>query len=88
MSDDWDEDANPWIEKGVTRPFENDWFAVDRHAVIHPDGQEGFYTVVRPRKLASESFWSVCEASWKSGAAVPGCSSIDFSFRKAKKTVT
>lgn len=52
MRDDWEEDGNPWIVKGVTRPFENDWFAVDRHQVIHPDGQEGFYTVVRPHKLA------------------------------------
>ncbi len=52
MHDDWEEDTNPWIDKGATRPFENDWFAIDRHEVIHPDGEEGFYTVVRPKKLA------------------------------------
>lgn len=50
--DDWEEDGNPWIDKGATRPFENDWFAIDSHEVIHPDGASGFYTVVRPKKLA------------------------------------
>lgn len=52
MSDKWEEDGDPWIVKGVTRPFENEWFWLDRYAVIHPGGQEGTYTVVRPRRLA------------------------------------
>lgn len=52
MSNDWDEDGDPWIVKGVTRPFENEWFRIDAHAVIHPGGAEGTYTVVRPRRLA------------------------------------
>ena len=30
-------------------------------------------TVRRPLKLASETFWSVCDASVKSGAALPAC---------------
>lgn len=52
MTEEWEEDANPWIVKGVTRPFENDWFRLDAHAVIHPGGAEGDYTVIRPRRLA------------------------------------
>jgi 8-oxo-dGTP pyrophosphatase MutT (NUDIX family) len=52
MTDTWEEDANPWIVKGVTRPFENDWFRLDAHAVIHPGGAEGNYTVIRPRRHA------------------------------------
>lgn len=52
MSADWEEDANPWIVKGVARPFENDWFHIDSHAVIHPGGAEGTYSVIRVRRLA------------------------------------
>jgi 8-oxo-dGTP pyrophosphatase MutT (NUDIX family) len=52
MSDRWEEDANPWTVKGVTRPFENPWLALDEYAVVHPGGSEGTYTVVRPHRLA------------------------------------
>jgi 8-oxo-dGTP pyrophosphatase MutT (NUDIX family) len=52
MSDTWDEEGDPWIVKGVTRPFENDWFRLDSYAVVHPDGADGIYTVMRPRRLA------------------------------------
>lgn len=49
---DWEEDTNPWTVKGVSRRFENDWFRIDSHNVIHPDGAEGVYSVIRVRKLA------------------------------------
>lgn len=52
MSDDWEQDDNPWVVKAVTRSFENPWFALDRHDVIHPGGAEGEYTVIRPHRLA------------------------------------
>jgi 8-oxo-dGTP pyrophosphatase MutT (NUDIX family) len=49
---DWEEDGDPWIVKGVTRPFENNWFRVDSHAVVHPGGADGIYSVIRIRRLA------------------------------------
>ena len=49
---DWDDDGNPWTVKRVTRPFENDWFAVDAHDVVRPDGADGHYGVIRVRRLA------------------------------------
>lgn len=52
MSEPWEEDSDPWIVKSVTRTFENPWFVVDTHAVIHPHGAEGSYSVVRPRGVA------------------------------------
>lgn len=52
MSDKWEEDGDPWTVKSVVRPFENEWLALDRYEVIRPDGAEGTYTVVRPRRLA------------------------------------
>lgn len=52
MTDAWDEDGDPWIVKGVTRTFENDWFAIDEHDVTKPDGSPGYYGVVRVRRLA------------------------------------
>jgi 8-oxo-dGTP pyrophosphatase MutT (NUDIX family) len=48
----WEEDGNPWIVRGVTQPFKNDWFHVDAHEVIHPGGAEGIYSVMRVRRLA------------------------------------
>jgi len=36
----------------VQRTFENPWFVVDTHAIIHPHGAEGSYSVVRPRGVA------------------------------------
>jgi 8-oxo-dGTP pyrophosphatase MutT (NUDIX family) len=49
---DWEDDGDPWRVKGVERPFENDWFAIDTHRVIHPGGREGTYSVIRVRRLA------------------------------------
>jgi 8-oxo-dGTP pyrophosphatase MutT (NUDIX family) len=52
MSDTWDEGGNPWQVKGVTHAFENDWFRIDEHDVIRPDGAKGYYGVIRIRRLA------------------------------------
>jgi 8-oxo-dGTP pyrophosphatase MutT (NUDIX family) len=52
MSDRWEEDGDPWTVKSKTRPFENQWLALDQYDVIRPDGGDGTYTVVRPRRLA------------------------------------
>lgn len=52
MSSDWEEDGDPWIVKGVTRPFQNDWFRIESHDVIHPGGTPGTYSVIRVRRLA------------------------------------
>ena len=53
MSDEkWEEDGNPWTVKSIAREFENNWFAVDTHNVIHPGGREGTYSVIRIRRLA------------------------------------
>ena len=49
---DWHDDGNPWTVKRVTRPFENDWFAIDAHDVVRPDGADGTYGVIRVRRLA------------------------------------
>jgi 8-oxo-dGTP pyrophosphatase MutT (NUDIX family) len=49
---DWQDDGNPWTVKRVTRPFENDWFAIDAHDVVRPDGADGNYSVIRVRRLA------------------------------------
>jgi 8-oxo-dGTP pyrophosphatase MutT (NUDIX family) len=52
MSDDWEEDGDPWRVKRVARFFENEWLALDLYDVIRPDGGDGTYTVVRPHRLA------------------------------------
>jgi 8-oxo-dGTP pyrophosphatase MutT (NUDIX family) len=52
MNDIWEEDGDPWTVKSVSRAFENDWLVIDTHAVIHPGGAEGTYSVVRPRRFA------------------------------------
>jgi 8-oxo-dGTP pyrophosphatase MutT (NUDIX family) len=52
MSEIWDEDGDPWIVKGVTHAFENDWFRIDEHDVVRPDGAPGYYGVVRIRRVA------------------------------------
>lgn len=49
---DWDEDQNPWVDKGVVRVFENGWFGIDSHTVIRPDGAEAIYSVMRPHGVA------------------------------------
>jgi ADP-ribose pyrophosphatase len=52
MTDAWEEDSDPWIVKSMTRAFENDWFCVDAHDVLRPDGKSGHYGVIRIRRLA------------------------------------
>jgi len=52
MTDDWEEDGDPWIVKSVAQPFANTWLALDEHQVTRPDGSPGAYTVVRIRRLA------------------------------------
>lgn len=49
---DWEEDGDPWVVKGVARPFENYWFRIDAHDVIHPGGAPGTYGVIRIRRVA------------------------------------
>jgi 8-oxo-dGTP pyrophosphatase MutT (NUDIX family) len=52
MSEIWEEDGDPWTVKRVSRPFENQWLALDEYEVVRPDGEDGTYTVVRPVRLA------------------------------------
>lgn len=52
MSEAWEDDGNPWTVRAVTQPFANDWFRIDSHAVVHPGGAEGVYSVIRARRLA------------------------------------
>lgn len=52
MSQDWEEDGDPWTVKGVTQAFANDWFHIDAHELIHPGGAPGTYSVIRVRRLA------------------------------------
>lgn len=52
MSDTWEEDGDPWTVKSVTRPFDNEWLALDSYKVVRPDGDDGTYTVVRLHRLA------------------------------------
>jgi 8-oxo-dGTP pyrophosphatase MutT (NUDIX family) len=52
MTDAWEEDGDPWIVKGMACAFENDWFRVDAHNVIRPDGTPGEYTVIRVKRVA------------------------------------
>lgn len=52
MSDTWEDDGDPWTVKSVTRSWENDWFVIDTHQVVHPGGADGTYSVIRPRRLA------------------------------------
>lgn len=49
---DWEEDGDPWVVKGAARPFQNDWFGIESHDVIHPGGAPGTYSVIRVRRLA------------------------------------
>lgn len=52
LSRDWEEDGNPWKVVASSVPFRNDWFRVDKHDVVRPDGNVGEYTVVRFRRMA------------------------------------
>lgn len=52
MSEDWNDARNPWTVKRKTQPFENNWFRIDAHEVVRPDGADGTYDVIRIRRLA------------------------------------
>ncbi|MBI1187720.1 MAG: NUDIX domain-containing protein [Alphaproteobacteria bacterium] len=53
MADEsWPVDDNPWRVKAARRAFENNWFAVDEHDVVRPDGGDGYYGVIRVRRVA------------------------------------
>ena len=52
MDGNWNDDGNPWTLKGVHRRYENPWFAVEDHDVIHPGGRRSMYGVIRMRKVA------------------------------------
>ena len=52
MANDWEEDGDPWRVKGVRRSFENNWFHIDEHDVIHPGGAPGVYGVICVRRVA------------------------------------
>ncbi|MBI3438536.1 MAG: NUDIX hydrolase [Proteobacteria bacterium] len=46
-SQTWEEDGDPWRITASSVPFRNAWFHIDKNDVIHPDGSQGEYTVVR-----------------------------------------
>jgi 8-oxo-dGTP pyrophosphatase MutT (NUDIX family) len=48
----WEESGNPWTVLGVTRPFENAWFAIDAHDTLNPVGNPASYAVIRIRRIA------------------------------------
>lgn len=52
QENDWEDDTNPWTVRGISRPFENHWFGIDAHDVLHPGGVPGVYSVIRIRRLA------------------------------------
>ena len=52
MTEHWEEDGNPWRVKSVTTAFENPWFRVEAHHVVHPGGADGVYGVIRMRRVA------------------------------------
>ncbi len=42
----------PWTVKSERPVFENPWVTVEDHAVVHPDGSDGEYGVVRFKNIA------------------------------------
>lgn len=42
----------PWTITSERRAFDNPWISIDDHSVIHPDGTDGQYGVVRFKNLA------------------------------------
>ena len=49
---DWRDEGNPWRVRSTRTAYENPWLAIEENDVVHPDGSDGFYGVVRIRKLA------------------------------------
>lgn len=52
MSEDWEEDGNPWRIDAVRRVYENGWFAIDEHDGVNPAGKPATYGVIRVRRRA------------------------------------
>ncbi|MGE0597733.1 MAG: NUDIX domain-containing protein [Hyphomonadaceae bacterium] len=52
LDKDWRDEGDPWTLRSVSRPFANDWFAIDTHEVIQPNGRDGTYSVIRVRRHA------------------------------------
>jgi hypothetical protein len=52
MANDWEEEGNPWTVRGVTRRFENPWFALEEYDTLNPAGGQSIYGVIRMRKIA------------------------------------
>jgi 8-oxo-dGTP pyrophosphatase MutT (NUDIX family) len=52
VSMDWRDEGNPWRVRSTRTAYENPWLAIEENDVVHPDGSDGFYGVVRIRKLA------------------------------------
>ncbi|MEJ0059063.1 MAG: NUDIX hydrolase [Terricaulis sp.] len=52
MSDDWQDDTDPWTVRSVKRAYESGWFIVDDHDVLNPAGNPGHYGVIRVKRLA------------------------------------
>jgi len=52
MQNTWEEDGDPWRVTSRADAFANDWFRVDAHKVVRPDGAPGTYDVIRIRRLA------------------------------------
>jgi 8-oxo-dGTP pyrophosphatase MutT (NUDIX family) len=49
---DWKGEGNPWRVRATRTAYENPWLAIEENDVVHPNGADGFYGVVRIRKLA------------------------------------
>jgi 8-oxo-dGTP pyrophosphatase MutT (NUDIX family) len=49
---DWSGEGNPWLVRTTRRAYENPWLAIEENDVVHPDGSDGFYGVVRIRRTA------------------------------------
>jgi len=49
---DWSGEGNPWRVRATRLAYENPWLAIEENDVVHPDGSDGFYGVVRVRRIA------------------------------------
>ena len=52
MSDQWEDDGDPWSIVSARRAYESNWFSVDDHEVINPAGKPGHYGVINIRRAA------------------------------------
>ncbi len=47
-----DSESNPWTTKKTTERFDNPWITVIENEVIHPNGEDGLYTIVHFKRKA------------------------------------